>query len=348
MALRFMQVFVPEQSSAELERLLEGREIIGSWRDAGNDDRIVIHLLVPAEETEPIMDRLEAAYANDDAFRVVLFPVEAVLPRASAPEPNGGDSDGAGRQVQESVRESGRISREELHSDISEALSLNRVFAAMTVLSAVVAAVGLMRDDVAVIIGAMVIAPLLGPNVAISFSTTLGDLPLLRRALVTNIVGVTLALAVSLAFGAVFAINPDVPAIAQRTQLGVGDLALALAAGSAGTFAYTRGLSGAVIGVMVAVALMPPLVVFGMLLGEGLPGKAWGALLLLVANVVCVNLAGVATFVAQGVRPRTWWEEARAKRATRVAILIWLGLLVALSVILLVTHVSELPDVSAE
>jgi uncharacterized membrane protein len=86
---------------------------------------------------------------------------------------------------------------------------------------------------------------------------------------------------------------------------------------------------------MVAVALLPPLVTFGMLLGAGKLSLARGALLLTAANVICVNLAGVATFVAQGVRPRTWWEADRARRATRNATLVWLLLLLGLAAILL-------------
>ena len=85
---------------------------------------------------------------------------------------------------------------------------------------------------------------------------------------------------------------------------------------------------------MVAVALMPPLVVCGMLLSEGQIGLSFGAFLLTVANVICVNLAGVATFVAQGLRPRRWWEAERARKATIRATVIWVGLLILLVVIL--------------
>jgi uncharacterized hydrophobic protein (TIGR00341 family) len=341
MALRLMQIFIPEDAGLDVEKLLDGREVLGTWRDATINDRVVIHLLVPAEETEPIMDRFEQAYAHSDAFRVVLFPVEAALPRpapADEPEPDAGQAEA---ESKDSLTEPGRISREELYSDVAEALGINRVFVAMAVLSAIVATVGLMRDDVAVIIGAMVIAPLLGPNVAMSLATTLGDLKLLRHALLTNAVGVALALGVSLVVGMTFSVDPNVPAIDSRTHLSLSDLTLALAAGSAGTFAFTRGQAGAVIGVMVAVALMPPTVTFGMLLGAGYFLPATGALLLLVTNVVCINLAGVATFLGQGVRPRTWWEEARARRSSRIAIAIWCLLLTILAIIVFVTQVPE-------
>ena len=85
---------------------------------------------------------------------------------------------------------------------------------------------------------------------------------------------------------------------------------------------------------MVAVALVPPLVVCGMLLGEGHATSAGGAFFLTVANVICINLAGVATFLAQGVRPRSWWEAERAKKATFGAILVWVVLLAVLTLIL--------------
>lgn len=329
-----MQIIVPEDHGVDLDELIEGREVIGAWRDGGTRNRRVIHLLVPAEETEPIMDRLEQAYANSPDFRVVLIPVEAVLPRLEDEKPEKEDSNDPNGEKKKSLKDPDRVSREELYHDVTESLGVTRVFVAMTLLSSVVAAVGLIRDDVAVIIGAMVIAPLLGPNVAMCLSTTLGDAPLLRRALVTNLAGVGMALGVSLLAGWLLTIDPEVPAIASRTQPGLADLVLALAAGSAGAFAFTRGLAGAVIGVMVAVALMPPLVTFGMLLGAGYFTQAIGALILVSANVVCVNLAGIATFLAQGVRPRTWWENKRAKSASRIAFTAWFVILAAFALVL--------------
>jgi uncharacterized hydrophobic protein (TIGR00341 family) len=340
MALRFMQVFIPDTTDLDLDQLLEGREILGTWRDASVEDRRVIHLLIPADETEPIMDRLEEVFAGAQGFSVVLLPVEAVLPRPAVDEQQAEEQDEAQAGAEGTIREPGRVSREELYRDITDTLGVNRVFIAMTILSAIVAAVGLIRNDVAVIIGAMVIAPLLGPNVGMSLATTLGDLGLLRQSLLTNIAGIGLALVVSIMVGVAFVIDPGVPSIAGRTNLNIGDLALALAAGSAGTFAFTRGLAGAVIGVMVAVALMPPLVTLGMLLGDGQFEAALGALLLFASNIICINLAGVATFLAQGVRPRTWWEEERARQATRIAIFTWFVLLVALGAILYITNLS--------
>lgn len=330
MALRIMQIFVPCRADEFPDSLLEGREVLAQWEDSSRE-RNVLHLLVPAEETEPIMDKLEEHYSHMEGFCVVLTPVEAVLPRPREEVEEGTSEES---EQDSSAPESERISREELYVEVSESIGVTRVFVAMTVLSAIVAAVGLMRDDVAVIIGAMVIAPLLGPNVAMALATTLGDMHLLRGALRTNAVGISTAFAFALLIGMVFQVDSEIPSIEARTELRVGDILLALAAGAAGTLAFTRGLPGAVIGVMVAVALMPPLVACGLLLGAGKFPLALGAFLLTGANVICVNLAGILTFLLQGVRPRNWLEVERAKQSTRAAVIIWVLLLAALLLIL--------------
>lgn len=111
-------------------------------------------------------------------------------------------------------------------------------------------------------------------------------------------------------------------------------IVIALAAGSAGVLAFTRGVPATIVGVMVAVALLPPLVDVGLLLGAGYMQLAVGAAILTVTNLICINLAGVLTFLVQGVRPRSWWEEKKAKKATRIAIAVWLALLVIFAVII--------------
>lgn len=207
---------------------------------------------------------------------------------------------------------------------------LPRVFTLMVVLSSVVAALGVLRNNVAVVIGPMVIAPPLGPNVAMSLATTLGDMGLGSEALKATVVGILTALVISVLLGLFMTVDPDTPEIASRTAVGLGDIALALASGVAGALAFTTGIPTVLVGVMVAVALLPPLVTFGLLIGSGHGSVAMGAILLFVTNLICVNLAGVVTFLAQGVQPISWWEAERAKKATRIAIGLWILLLVAL------------------
>src|SRR5690606_22752005 len=102
-------------------------------------------------------------------------------------------------------------------------------------------------------LGAMVMAPLLGPNMAFSLATILGDLKLGTYALRTGLFGLSTALAIALGIGYFVPFDANVEAIRQRTEVGLGDVVLALASGTAGALAITSATSAALIGVMVAV-----------------------------------------------------------------------------------------------
>jgi len=262
---------------------------------------------------------------------VILFSVEATSPPVEeVPPPSPAENAGAPPQEKKAI--SSRVSREELYNDVAEGAELSVVNVVMVILSTVVCAVGLIRANVAVIVGAMVIAPLLGPIVALALGTTLGDFRLVTRSLKTSGIGISIAFLVSLFAGMILAVDPYNPEIFTRTHVGVSDVILALAAGSAGALAYTTGIPASLVGVMVAVALLPPLATAGLLAGSGYGKMAVGAAVLVITNVTCINLAGVLTFLLQRVRPRTWWEEKKAKKATQRAVFL---LLIVLTVLLL-------------
>ncbi|HAT2139100.1 TPA: TIGR00341 family protein, partial [Legionella pneumophila] len=127
-----------------------------------------------------------------------------------------------------------KISREELYEDIKNLARFSLVYLAMIVLSTIVASVGLHNNSVAIIIGAMVIAPMLGPSIALALGTTLGDLTLLKQAILTGLAGITAVIILSTIIGAIVEINPSLTEIASRTHVGLGDVAVALASGCAG------------------------------------------------------------------------------------------------------------------
>jgi len=232
------------------------------------------------------------------------------------------------------VSDAKRIYREELYEDINNVSSGGRTFILLVILSAFVAAIGLLRANVAIIIGAMVIAPLLGPNMGMALAATLGDSALAKRSLKTNFTGMAVAVAIAIVLGWFAAVDVTNPEIASRLQVSYADIVLALASGAAGALSFTSGVPGSLIGVMVAVALLPPSMVFGLLVGDGQFQTSLNALLLLMTNVVCVNISGVAMFLYQGVRPNSWWEAKKAKKQTRIAISVWIVLLAILSILI--------------
>ncbi|WKE66651.1 TIGR00341 family protein [Gallaecimonas kandeliae] len=331
MALRLVTLVVSLDAKDRLDRLLAEREIKDSWQ-IGDGGLLQTQLVLSAEQAEPLMDAFNQAFGKQELFKLLLSPVEAALPNPEEkPEQTAAQ---VAADEEEARKTANRVAREELFEEAIEGTRLGRNYLLMVVLSALVAAIGLLRNDIAIIIGAMVIAPLLLPNIALSLATTTGDPRLGKAALLCNAVGLGLGFALAVAVGLVLRVDPHIPAIDARTQVALSDLVLALCAGAAGTLAFTAGQAVAVIGVMVAVALMPPLVTAGLLLGGGHLALAAKAGLLLFANLVCINLAGVGTFLLQGLGPRYWWQEEKVHRASIRAFLIWTALLLALAAVI--------------
>jgi uncharacterized hydrophobic protein (TIGR00341 family) len=334
MSLRMIEIVVPGVDLSGLGSLLTGEGVSDLWIDTGGEGASRAKIVLPADRTETITDLLQQRYRQVDGFRLILSSVEATLPRL--PKEKDADTATPSADAAEKGKGSGRVSREELYQDILWRTRLSSTYILTVALSAIVAAIGLVRGQVAVVIGAMVIAPLLGPNVGLALAVTLGDRVLLLRSLKALLAGIVFAGAIAVVFGLVLKVDPSVPELVERTSVGILDLLLAAAAGSAGALAFTTGLPAALIGVMIAVALLPPLVTTGLMMGAGHFGLAGRAAILLATNIVCINLAGVITFVARGIRPRTWWAGEQARRSTRMAIGFWIAMLAVLVFLILV------------
>lgn len=336
MPLRLIEMVLPESSVEEARQLLEEQKVIDVWYDSLSDEQTLLKILVSVEESEPLIDVLDKHYSHMAGFRLVLLAVAASLPREEEEEK-------PPQSQEENEKRAARISREELYTQIKDTSKSTVAYFAMVVLSTVVAAIGLINNNVAVVIGAMVIAPLLGPNIALALGTTLGDTSLVRSSLKANAAGLAVSLVLATLLGLMLPLDPSGQQIASRTRVELMDVVLALSAGVAGTLAFTAGAPTALIGVMVAVALVPPLVTMGLMLGAGHFILAVDALWLSLTNIICINLAAVATFWVQGVRPTTWWEENIAKRATRISLITSLTLLSLLIILILFAKKPNFP-----
>jgi uncharacterized hydrophobic protein (TIGR00341 family) len=364
-SLRILQVLLPEEDRDRLDEVLEEHGVRHHWCAPLGDGRTRTDAIIGAGGNEPLLDALEEAFQDREGFRLLFLPLQATVPRLERDEEeeeekegaegNGGEDDGkAGltASIVEPEEEVGskripsRINREELYLELEKSSQATTYYLVMVALSAVVASAGLVLNDGAVIIGAMVIAPLIGPSLGLSFATTLGDLDLGKAALLASAAGVATAFAVALLAGVILEVDPMVDQIFGRTRLTYEHMALALAAGAAGAIAMAQGAGVGLVGVMVAVALLPPLANAGLLIGEGHWELGVGALVLVAGNVVCVNLAATAAFLVQGIRPNSWWEEGRRKKAVWTAAVLWSLLLLGLVVLVWFAWGGEAPSLS--
>lgn len=322
--MKYVEIVAEKGSADTVAAIAEKNEVADIRHGAVGDDGLqASRLLVADDKLQSVLDALQKMLHAQASARIVVLPVEIALPKPTEAE----------RKEEDAAVEA----REALYEEVEKNARLDLNFVVLVVLSTIVAAIGLIEDNVAVVIGAMVIAPLLGPNLAFGLGTALGDISLMRKSALTTAVGIVIALALSIMIGLLWPYVIASHELAARSEVGLDSVALALASGAAAALSLTTGLSSVLVGVMVAVALLPPAVTLGLMLGLGNLDLALGAGLLLTINIVCVNLAIKVVFFLKGIRPRTWWKKKKAKRAMAIYILGWIVTL-AILVIFIYGH----------
>jgi len=279
MAGRLIEVFLPTVRLELARSSISGLQITSMWMERLSETHSQLHILTDSANSEKVTDRLSSALADTiDDIRIVCLPVEASIP--------------------EEKSSSGVISYDELKQDIVEMTSPSPSTWILTFLSAVVAAAGLYRNSATILIGAMVIAPLLGPSVGLSLSLIHGEKRLFGISLREMVIRSVIAFVFSAVLGMILVVDPTLSEITARILAGPSDIVLALASGAAGAIALCAGGSSTLIGVMVAVALMPPIVTAGLLWGGGHSG--WqGGLSLFALNLACIVVSGAVVFLVR-------------------------------------------------
>ena len=179
----------------------------------------------------------------------------------------------------------------------------SKMYFIMNTLSAIIASYGLVTNSAAVVIGAMLVAMMLGPITGVALAIIDYRMPLLRKSLITVLIGVSLVIVVGFVVGWLHKDQPLTTEILSRTQPTSMDLMIALAGGTAGAYAMVSPhLSVAVVGVAVATALVPPLAASGILFANGEIQLGFGALLLATTSIIAIQFTNALVLWLLGFR----------------------------------------------
>ena len=199
----------------------------------------------------------------------------------------------------------------------------------LMILSTIIATAGLLSDSAAVVIGAMLVAPMMNPVMAAAGAVVMGWS---RRFYGAIWLVLSMGIGAILLSAFITLLSPDIvfmpEQVLARTRPTFYDLLIALAAGSAGAYTITHKESGAIPGVAVAVALLPPLASAGVLLVTGELELALRAVVLFFTNLVAMILVGALTFMACGVSPAS----ARKHSAGFIKSKLWLFALLVVAI----------------
>ncbi|MDF9746451.1 TIGR00341 family protein [Natrinema salsiterrestre] len=328
--MRLVQVFVPR---GELDLVLETADAAGVDYTVSRDtDRgefeALVSVPVPPSAVEPLLSDLRDAGLDDRSYTVVTEAETIVSSRTDAL----------------TGRFSGtRISREELQSRAADLAPAASTYFSLLVVSTAIATAGLLLDSAATIIGAMVVAPLMGPALAASVGVVVNDDGLATRGIVLQGTGLAVAVATAAVIGwllrGTVLLPPGfdittVPQIEERITPDVLALFLALGSGVAAVVSLTRNVGSVLVGVAIAVALVPPAATAGL-------GIAWGnsevvltAGTLVLVNILSINLTALLLLWASGYRPHRSADIGRVYDRLRSRVIVLFVAIAVLSVVL--------------
>lgn len=322
--MRLVQITVPPGERDTVLGVLEEYDIDYVLTDETGSRRYtaIVYFPLPTEAVQDVLDALRDAGLSEDAYTVVLA-AETVVSRRFEKL----------RKEYEENSTQEQVARAELKTTAEGLVSSLPTYVILTVVSAVIATVGLLLDSPAVVVGSMVIAPLIGPAMSASVGTVVDDAKLVNRGIKLQVLGLVLAVAAAAMFALVVRWASLVPPGLDPTTIGQVQarlspdflsLVVALGAGVAGAMSLTAGVSSALVGVMIAVALIPPAATMGIGIAYGLPVVALSSGVLTLVNVLSINLAALVVFWYAGYRPHDFLrrEQARSRTVKRVGVLV--------------------------
>lgn len=339
--MRLLQIAVPLGKREAVERVVTEADVDYFLTDetSNRDFAAVVFVLAGPEDVESLTESLREINLQRDGH-VTVGKLEAVVSDQFERKQNGGQP-----PADETEETNGRIAREELRARAAEVAPITPNYIVFTIVSTVIATAGLLMNSAAVVVGSMVIAPLIGPAIAASVGSILDDDKLFRTSVKAQFTGLAIAVASAAVFAGLVRVTilPDlqiqlVEQIAERINPGALALVVALGAGVAGAISLTSTTSVALVGVAIAVALIPPVATVGLGIAYGDVTAAVSAGVLVCINVLSINLASLGTLWLQGYRPKNWFAEQSARRAVvRRAAMLVLAVLVLSSALAVTT-----------
>ena len=318
--MKQIQVTVPEESTEEVKEVLEkhSSDIFSVDGEISDEDVKIFYATIEAEEVDSITDELKSIKNLESGeLKIRLFDQQALIEKG-----------------QKTRGTATKLSQEEVYSKAQESATFNRPQWILMGLSSAIAAYGLMLDNIAVVIGAMMLAPVLSPLVSSSIALTVGDGSLLKKGLFSGLGGGLTAMIVS---GA--SVTPFTPVVNSTMNLivsaGLPNLLLSLFVGSAAALAFVTGYRDQIAGVAVAVALVPPLAAAGIGLRIQDFLFTYNALSIALVNFLAVLVSGSISLKLLGFEPSTYYKKKTAEKLRYILPLAVLVMLIVTALLLM-------------
>lgn len=301
---------------------------------------------------------------DDTQFTRFQFPIESDVIDDITEELKGITDLETGELTIDVLEQRAKIEKGKRHEGGSVALSVEEMYSkafafaqfstsswALIGLAAGIAVFGLVMENIMIVIGAMVIAPILGPFLALSFGLVVGDRKVIRQSAFHS--GLSIVFAVIAAFFASLLISMLLPAEPNALMALVADpgfltIPLSLLVGSAAALTFTTEHRESLAGVAVAIALVPPTAVAGMAIAMADATMFFDVSLVILSNVVSLILAGSVTFKLRGITPTTYYRKKVSEQQLRRVVVLSLATILALGAVVGYVSFTELQATNLE
>jgi len=289
--MRGINIIIPNEKREIVLRTL--KKLGMKFSMIHDDVNTFIVLTISEELAEVVIDALKKVGVGSLYGNLMIYTIEYALPES----------------IKKEVAKSVRISREEILVDVRKLAQLNRNYVLGTILASLLATLGLITDNLIMIIASMIIAPVIGPILGVSLGTVLGLQSLRKTSLISEIVGLALSV-LSGFFTALLMPHSTVTSqIMLRAYPTLVDVLFAIIAGLAAALSITSATAVMLVGVAIAASVVPPAANIGIGIAFLFKNNpcSWqiimGSSLLLLVNIVAINLMTIIFFWLTGLKP---------------------------------------------
>ena len=313
--MRQVQVTVPEEFDGEVDEVIDQytNDITSNEAEKQGTEVIEFTATVDDDDIDDLTQELKDTDIESGDLSIRVLEQESLIEKG-----------------QKTKGSASLLSQEEIYSKAQEFSGFSKAQWALVGLSSAIAAYGLILNNLIVVIGAMMLAPLLSPFVSGAISMVIGDSKLMKETLVSGLMSFLLAIAISNVAVLPFPVTMN-SALQTIVSFGFPVIILSFLVGAAAAFTFATGFRDQIAGVAVAVALVPPLAASGIGLRMGNPVYAIHAASIAAINILAVLISGYASFKLIGLSPTTYYKQKKAEKLRKIVPIALFILLVILA-----------------
>lgn len=300
--MRQVQITVPKEFDGEVDEVLDeySSDITSNEAEKQGEDVIGFQATVEAEDIDELTEKLKDTDIESGDLSIRILEQESLIEKG-----------------QKTRGSASLLSQKEIYSKAQEVSGFTKAQWVLVGLSSAIAAYGLILNNLIVVIGAMMLAPMLSPFVSGAISMVIGDSKLMKESLISGGLSFILAIAVSYIAVLPFPVTMN-PALQTIVSFGIPVVILSFLVGSAAAFTFATGFRDQIAGVAVAIALVPPLAASGIGLKLGNPVFAMNAASIAAINILAVLISGYASFKLMNLSPTSYYKEKQAEKLHKV------------------------------